>query len=72
MLASTPVKFIGLFVECTKYSKYRGMMQSFTIALLTASAVVFAHSDDHGYGGWGSHSKAWVPSFDNLITFGDR
>jgi hypothetical protein len=48
------------------------MMQSFTIALLTASAVVFAHSDDHGYGGWGSHSKAWVPRFDNLITFGDR
>jgi hypothetical protein len=47
-------------------------MQLSTLALLTASAVVFAHSNDHGHGGWGSHSEAWVPHFDNLITFGDR
>lgn len=48
------------------------MMQLFTLTLLTASAVVFAHNDDHELGGWGSHSEAWVPCFDNLITFGDR
>jgi hypothetical protein len=53
-------------------SGYRGMMQLFTLTLLTASAVVFAHNDNHGHGGWGSHSEAWVPCFDNLITFGDR
>jgi hypothetical protein len=47
-------------------------MQLFTFALLTASAVVFADTDNHGHGGWGSHSEAWVPTFNNLVTFGDR
>jgi hypothetical protein len=44
-------------------------MQLFTFALIAASAVVFADSDNHGHPGWGSH---FVPTFDNLVTFGDR
>jgi len=46
-------------------------MQLSTFALLTASAVVFAHSDHHGHAGWGSESRTWAPSFDNLVAFGD-
>ena len=54
-------------------AKYRGItMQLFILALLTASAVVLADTDSHGQGGWGSHSEAFVPSFQNLVTFGDR
>jgi len=47
-------------------------MQIFTFALLTASAVVFADPGKHGHGGWGSESRTWAPSFDNLVAFGDR
>jgi hypothetical protein len=44
-------------------------MQLFTFALIAASAVVFGDTDNHGRPGWGSH---FVPTFDNLVTFGDR
>jgi len=47
-------------------------MQFFILALLAASAVVLADTDNHGQWGWGSHSQAFVPTFDNLVTFGDR
>jgi hypothetical protein len=53
--------------------KYRGLtMQLLTFALLTASAVVLADTDNDGQSGWGSHSEAFVPNFENLVTFGDR
>jgi hypothetical protein len=47
-------------------------MHLFTIALIAASAVVWADTDNHGHPGWGSHPQAFIPSFDNLVAFGDR
>ncbi len=59
----------GIFFE----AKYRGItMQLSILALLAASAAVLADTDSHGQEGWGSHSQTFVPSFDNLVTFGDR
>jgi hypothetical protein len=44
-------------------------MQFLAVALLAASAVVVADTDNEGHHGG---SKPWVADFKNLVAFGDR